>query len=855
MNRVLLFFLAGGMTICHASNANVTGTGRMRLRQTKTELRFSLRADQPLPIPAYATIDAEKGGAQVKYYNQAVFTMQPGAQGLVTPQRVVTKREAIYGPRPGRDLAAAMVNLELHDKSYAVGSTIRQVRRQRMPRAPATDPATADNVQEALARALTFERAGDWQKAAEHYQQVAAFWQEAAWVQAKLREMEIKIIQGTSTANTESQTWAVVIGITRYPRVKQNELRFASDDAKQFADFLRGRGIPPQNVLELPDELATAAAIRHAIDLFLGFRAGPKDTLVLYLAGHGVLDSRGAGYFLAHDSDPQDLETTAVSMSWLHGLVNDRIGKISQLLLFVDTCHAGALAQMQGTHTKVEDWGRGAKNLFALMAGRPRDVSREGEDFAPRNGLFTAALLSALRANATLTGDQLAADVKTIVERESKGRQRPVSAGLMPLVLFPQLERKIVPEDPVFLPVREALKHGPQLAFERLLKIPAGDGTEQGRERISIDVRTALEDAGQQVLLRYLTGEEDPPKQFDFERAAEDFRLARQLGDSMELEAKELFCRGRVLLYKPETREEGFQLLSKAVLYEPGAAWTFNGIGVAHLEAAHHDEAIGAFEDAARRAPDWSYPLHNMALAYAAKGDYEKAISTYHRAIYLTPQFTYLPYNLGLLLQRLNRLDDARAVLKAAHREAPNSAWLWNALGTLEAQRGQWSQAIESYQHALSLGSEFAAARHNLALAHKARGNAADALCLWRLNAARHPKFVPSLVSLATEIGIDTKEARAVARPLWERVLEQRKEYTAAHVELAALYTEEGNTGKATEYLGKVGTTSYWKASFVRSQLLCRQGEKDGARREYENALRAAPGEDSRDYVKARPCF
>ena len=54
---------------------------------------------------------------------------------------------------------------------------------------------------------------------------------------------------------------------------------------------------------------ATTAAIRNAFETFLKGRAGKKDTVMLFLAGHGTVEAAGnkGAYIVTYDSDPQDL--------------------------------------------------------------------------------------------------------------------------------------------------------------------------------------------------------------------------------------------------------------------------------------------------------------------------------------------------------------------------------------------------------------------------------------------------------------------------------------------------------------------------------------------------------------------
>src|SRR6185436_10874916 len=211
-------------------------------------------------------------------------------------------------------------------------------------------------------------------------------------------------------------------------------------------------------------------------------------------------------------------------------------------------------------------------------------------------------------------------------------------------------------------------------------------------------LRIALEDRGQQVILRYLTGDQIPQTQKDFQAGEQYYKAARQLTpESLFLEGRQSFLHGRSLLFD-KNYAQAADLLEEAVRIDPGGAHAYNALGIAYLEQADYTRAIPAFRDAIRRAPYWTYPLHNLALAYIETGDSGGAIRAYQQAIKLTPQYSYLPYNLGLVYQRLNRRKDAEASYRKAMALAPDLAEPYNALGSLKASTGHASEAEQLYK-------------------------------------------------------------------------------------------------------------------------------------------------------------
>ena len=110
--------------------------------------------------------------------------------------------------------------------------------------------------------------------------------------------------------------YVLAIGIDKYPHLppicgaKFNEtcdLKFAGKDARRFRDVLTREGKPLYRDIETllltqdGDKAPTKTNIETALTQFFG-QAGPEDTAVLFIAGHGALDGENGGYLLDRKS-------------------------------------------------------------------------------------------------------------------------------------------------------------------------------------------------------------------------------------------------------------------------------------------------------------------------------------------------------------------------------------------------------------------------------------------------------------------------------------------------------------------------------------------------------------------------
>ncbi|MEO7651835.1 MAG: tetratricopeptide repeat protein, partial [Bryobacteraceae bacterium] len=363
-------------------------------------------------------------------------------------------------------------------------------------------------------------------------------------------------------------------------------------------------------------------------------------------------------------------------------------------------------------------------------------------------------------------------------------------------------------------------------------------------------LRIALEDGGQQVILKYLTGDQIPQTKQDFENGADFYRAAAVLTpESLYLEGRESFCRGRSLLYAKDYAKAA-DLLENAVRIDPQGAHAYNALGIAYLEKADYTRAIPAFRDAVRRAPHWAYPLHNLALAYVETGDYSSAIRSYQQAMRLTPQFFYLPYNLGLVYQRLNRRKDAELSYRKAMSLSPDQAQPYNALGSLKAASGRAKEAEAFYRQALEKDPKLLAARHNLALLlAENKDRAPEAVTLWRENLKQSPEFLPSRLSLAAALP-DPKEAIAEYRG----ILAMRGDYVAARLALATLLEKTGDKPAALLELREAAKVES-RSSTIQERigdLEQASGHSAEAKAAYEAAIEQAPDSQAKKRLRRK---
>jgi tetratricopeptide (TPR) repeat protein len=702
-----------------------------------------------------------------------------------------------------------------------------------------------------VTEATVFENRKLLANALDMYYKLRVEWPDATWIKSKVFELEQGLADqaasATAAAAPGGKTYALLVGISKYAKPELS-LQFANADADVFGKLLaspRGGGLAPDNVLLLTDEKATTAAVRNGFQDFLKRRASKNDTVVILIAGHGTVEVPGSknAFILTYDSDPQDLKSTAMAMEELQSLFQEQLTKVGRVLLFVDVCKAGTIGTIHNTtvSSDVQHLGDIEGDLFGLLASRPKEVSLEGPEFGGGHGVFSYYVIKGLGGAADANHDgvvdasELIQYVSNQVPMATNNKQHPREFGTYDNMMRlsdiqkagidlahwqvildsrsgqPAYLASASPQLPAAqtsealdrfasaMGASRILPSDPNNAFTALQDLKNVLDPEQYRQREN-QLQVALENKAQEVLLRYLAGDETPQSRQEFERGARYMDAARRLTEeSLFLEGRQDFFQGRAILFDKKFPEAA-QLLEQAVRIDPGGAYGYNALGIAYLEQAQYDKAIPAFRDAFRRAQHWSYPLHNQALALVETGDYNSAIRVYQQAIRLTPGYSYLPYNLGLVYQRLNRRKDAEAAYRKASMLAPNTAEPYNALGTLKASEGKRAEAEQLYRQALQKNANLLPARHNLALLlGEQKDRQQEAIDLFRENLRVDSGYIPSRLSLAEVLS--SRGDNAAATEEYRQVLQAKPEYLAARIALADLLAKSGNRDQALEEL------------------------------------------------------
>lgn len=140
----------------------------------------------------------------------------------------------------------------------------------------------------------------------------------------------------------------------------------------------------------LVNEQARLRNILEAFDRLIS-QTLSGDTAIVYLSGHGggVGPRRDEWGFLPHDFESEDSRSTALSATALRQKLGPLTRRGATVVLLIDACFSGGLLPPEG--------------VIVLASSRAYETSLEHGSVT--NGLFTNALLEAMRGSADTNGD------------------------------------------------------------------------------------------------------------------------------------------------------------------------------------------------------------------------------------------------------------------------------------------------------------------------------------------------------------------------------------------------------------------------------------------------------------------
>jgi tetratricopeptide (TPR) repeat protein len=183
-----------------------------------------------------------------------------------------------------------------------------------------------------------------------------------------------------------------------------------------------------------------------------------------------------------------------------------------------------------------------------------------------------------------------------------------------------------------------------------------------------------------------------------------------------------------VAAMRADKPKEGAELAIQALKMDErcGVAWHI--LAVCREKSDDFTSALKCYETALQLNPDEPEIANDLGRLAYRMGFMPEAEQLFTAYLEKMPGSTDGANNLANAQRDQFRFVEAIATIRSAIHADPNSALLWNTLGTILAEQGEMEKAVVFFQESIRLDATFAKARYNLANAILALGDPRRAL-------------------------------------------------------------------------------------------------------------------------------
>ena len=239
------------------------------------------------------------------------------------------------------------------------------------------------------------------------------------------------------------------------------------------------------------------------------------------------------------------------------------------------------------------------------------------------------------------------------------------------------------------------------------------------------------------------------------------------------------------------------QTIRVALERNPGHVGARLALAKALAAQGRANEAVAAFDQAARAAPDDPEPLLALARYQASRAQIDLALATLDRLIAAVPTAGQAYLDRGDLRLLKNdvpgAMDSYRALIKAVPAQAASGHF---RLATLYDAQQQWALAEQSYRAAIQVDPTYVAAYNNLAFMLANRGQKLDEAQRLAQRAVELAPQVPATLDTLAWVYRARGNLEAAAKTL-DRAIAAQPGNPVFHYHLGIVQSDQGRKAEA----------------------------------------------------------
>ncbi|MCE9644561.1 MAG: tetratricopeptide repeat protein [Chloroflexi bacterium] len=218
----------------------------------------------------------------------------------------------------------------------------------------------------------------------------------------------------------------------------------------------------------------------------------------------------------------------------------------------------------------------------------------------------------------------------------------------------------------------------------------------------------------------------------DYEKAGGQLREALDIASKIQDNWFEAECFNAIALVETSLNrfDEAIDAYKQAIRLAPEQIFAWNNLGNLCLKIDRNDEAIVAYQKAVECNPSDPIGWNGLGNVYSKIGYLDDAVAAYRKSIQAMPSLAHPWTGLGDVYAGMSRFDEAVKAYHEAVKINQNYITPWLRLGALFDRQDRYRDSIKAYQRALMLDRRNSAVWNEMGMVHlkfKALGEAQDA--------------------------------------------------------------------------------------------------------------------------------
>jgi tetratricopeptide (TPR) repeat protein len=202
-----------------------------------------------------------------------------------------------------------------------------------------------------------------------------------------------------------SQSWALLLGTASYSAQGLSPLPAVANNLADLRDVLVDPGLGGLDGKRCIARAGLSGQGPMGVELATVAKQA-EDTLIVYYAGHGVVDRSGELFLALPDTDPDHVEYTAMPIALVRRAIADSPAR--NRILILDCCYSGRAIEAMASPSALISGQIEIAGAYTLTSS-PKNRTSQAPTGA-RNTAFTGELLSLLRAGIDNASEGLSLD-------------------------------------------------------------------------------------------------------------------------------------------------------------------------------------------------------------------------------------------------------------------------------------------------------------------------------------------------------------------------------------------------------------------------------------------------------------